>query len=103
MSATADDVLKSRELSAEEMETWRRRATAMEGDLKERLRAELDASRGAEAKVTETWRAVLRLAKVRPPARRPRLSTPPPAALLTPAPPPLPSPPLPPPRARARR
>ena len=78
MSATADDVLKSRELSAEEVETWRRRATAMEGELKERLRAELDASRGAEAKVTEAWRKVLRLAKVR------RL--PPPAALLPPPP-----------------
>ena len=101
MSATADDVLKSRELSAEEMETWRRRATAMEGDLKERLRAELDASRGAEAKVTETWRAVLRLAKVRRHLRRPRLLRPLPPPSSHPCRLPLPSPPSP--RARARR
>jgi hypothetical protein len=65
MSATADDVLRSRELTSEEVEAWRRRSNAMEGELRDRLRAELDASRGAEAKVTETWRKVLRLAKVR--------------------------------------
>ena len=65
MSSTADDVLKSRELTAEELESWRRRSNVQELELKDRLRAELEASKGAEAKVTETWRKVLRLAKVR--------------------------------------
>lgn len=36
----------------------------MELTLKERLKAELEASKTAEVRVSETWRKVLRLAKV---------------------------------------
>ena len=78
MSAAADDVARSRELTTEEHDAWRRRANAMELELKEKLRAELDNSKGAEAKVTETWRKVLRLAKVRPRRRCARCAIAPP-------------------------
>lgn len=64
MSAAADDVIRSRELTTEETEEWRRRSRAMELTLKERLKGELEASKTAEARVTETWRKVIRLAKV---------------------------------------
>ena len=63
-AAAADDVLRARELTAEEVDLWRRRTGAMESELQEKLRAELDVSKNAEVKVTETWRKVLRLAKV---------------------------------------
>ncbi len=61
----ADDALRHRELSAEENAEWVRRAKATEADLRARLAAELEASKTAELRVTETWRKVLRLAKVR--------------------------------------
>ena len=63
----ADDAARHRELSAEENAAWVRRAKATEAELRERLRAELDASKTAELRVSETWRKVLRLAKVRLP------------------------------------
>ena len=63
-SAAADDVHRSRELTTEEADEWRRRSRAMELTLKERLKAELEASKTAEVRVSETWRKVLRLAKV---------------------------------------
>jgi hypothetical protein len=62
---SADDALRHRELSAEENAEWVRRAKATEADLRARLFAELEASKTAELRVSETWRKVLRLAKVR--------------------------------------
>jgi hypothetical protein len=61
----ADDALRHRELSAEENAEWVRRAKATEADLRARLAAELEASKTAELRVSETWRKVLRLSKVR--------------------------------------
>ena len=62
--AAADDVLRAREMTTEETDLWRKRSRAMEMSLKEKLKQELDSSKTAEARVTETWRKVIRLAKV---------------------------------------
>lgn len=68
---------KRKPLSAEETAAWVHRAKASEAELRERLAAELGASKTAELRVSETWRKVLRLAKVRAPRAHPHASPPP--------------------------
>ncbi len=62
-AAVADDINRAR--SVEEMDDFMRKTRATERELKELVERELATAKVAEVQVSEQWRKILRLAKVR--------------------------------------
>ena len=100
-AAVADDINRAR--SIEEMDEFMRKTRAAERELKELVERELATAKVAEVQVSEQWRKILRLAKVRTPSlfgssggAPDALSPPLPHAHLPSTPPPPSPPPRPP-------